>query len=48
MNVLRIKFRIECSIHYNNDYPRIYIYKSSMPTLISLIKPFIIPSMLYN
>jgi len=48
MNVLRIKFRIECSIHYNNDYPRIYIYKSSMPTLISLIKPFIIPSMLYK
>lgn len=48
MNVLRIKFRIESSLHIDSNKPRIYISKASMPTLNSLVKPFIIPSMQYK
>jgi len=40
MFVLQDKFNIKCSIHYNKDKkPRIYIFKESMDTLITLVKP---------
>jgi hypothetical protein len=48
INVLIIKFRIECSIHYDNSYPRIYISRKSFTTLKSLINPFIVTSMQYK
>jgi len=48
MSVLRIKFRLNCTIHFDNDYPRIYILKSSMPTLVKLVNPYIILSMQYK
>jgi hypothetical protein len=46
MNIFRIKLRLDCTIH--NDYPRIYIKKNSMVTLIKLVSPYIIPSMQYK
>lgn len=40
MFTLQDKFNIKCSIHYNkNKKPRIYIFKESMDTLITLVKP---------
>jgi hypothetical protein len=48
MNILRIKFSIESTIHYDNNYPRIYILKHSMPILLNLVNPFIFPSMQYK
>jgi hypothetical protein len=47
--VLQTKFQFITSIHYNRDRkPRIYIFKESMPKLISLVKPFFIKEMLYK
>ena len=49
MWTLQDKFNIKCSIHYNRDRkPRIYIFKESMNTLITLVKPFFIKEMLYK
>ena len=48
MNVLRIKFNLECSIHYNVNKPRIYILKSEMNKLRKVVGPFMINSMLYK
>nr|YP_009327800.1 hypothetical protein [Epichloe typhina]APB96758.1 hypothetical protein [Epichloe typhina] len=46
---LQEKFHLKCSIHYNKDNkPRIYIFKESMETLISLVKPYFIKEMLYK
>ena len=49
INVLIIKYRLECSIrvHKENQY-RIYIKQKSMPLLIEIIKSHIHPSMLYK
>lgn len=43
--VLFNKFNLKCSIHSRN---RIFIWKNSVPQLISLIEPYIVPSMLYK
>nr|YP_010710782.1 hypothetical protein P2Z26_mgp34 [Gonatophragmium mori]WCZ71146.1 hypothetical protein [Gonatophragmium mori] len=49
MFTLQDKFGLKCSIHYNRDNkPRIYIFKESMDTLISLVKPYFIEEMLYK
>ena len=49
MFTLQDKFNLKCSIHYNKDNkPRIYIFKESMETLISLVKPYFIKEMLYK
>lgn len=49
MFVLQDKFNLKCSIHYNRDNkPRIFIFKESMENLISLVKPYFIPEMLYK
>lgn len=48
INIFIIKFGLDCTIHYDNDYPRIYISKKSMSTLRNLVEPFFIPSMLYK
>jgi hypothetical protein len=48
-NVLLIKYNIESTIQgWRNGRPRIYILQESMPKLINLIKPHILPSMLYK
>lgn len=49
MFVLQDKFNLRCSIHYNRDNkPRIFIFKESMENLITLVKPYFIPEMLYK
>ena len=49
MNALQDKFNLKCSIHYYKDNkPRIYIFKESMDTLITLVKPYFIKEMLYK
>ena len=49
MFTLQDKFNLKCSIHYNRDKkPRIYIFKESMNTLITLVKPYFIKEMLYK
>lgn len=49
MFTLQDKFNLKCSIHYNRDNkPRIYIFKESMDTLITLVKPYFIKDMLYK
>ena len=49
MNVLIIKFRIECTIrvHNKNQY-RIYIRERSMPLIRHIVKPHFCPSMTYK
>jgi hypothetical protein len=48
MNILRIKFILDCTMHFDNGYPRIYILKSSMATLFNLVNPYILPSVQYK
>jgi len=49
MFTLQDKFNLRCSIHYNKEKkPRIYIFKESMVTLITLVKPYFIKEMLYK
>lgn len=49
MNVLIIKYDIKSTIHgIKNNRPRIYISHESMPKLITLVKPYLLPSMLYK
>lgn len=49
MFALQDKFNLKCSIHYNRDNkPRIFIFKESMENLITLVKPYFIPEMLYK
>ena len=60
INVLIIKYGIECSIHMQNGKPRIYIPASSKKSIYSItpsprrrgrrgaVKPHMIPSMYYK
>lgn len=48
-NVLLIKYNIDSTIQgWRNSRPRIYILPKSMPKLINLVKPYMLPSMLYK
>lgn len=48
MNVLMIRYRLECSLHYCRGYPRIYIWKGSIPTIRGIVEPLLHPSMRYK
>jgi len=49
MNVLIIRYRLECTLHIKSSkYFRIYIKKSSMSQLITIVKPHMHDSMLYK
>lgn len=49
INVLIIKYRIECTIKVRNqDKYRIYIRERSMHRLRQIIKPYMCSSMLYK
>ncbi len=48
INVLIIKFGIDCSIHMQKGKPRIYIPASSKKAFIQLVKPHMISSMYYK
>lgn len=46
INVLIIRYDLKCSIHIpNKGQYRIYISKKSIPNLINLVLPYIVPSM---
>lgn len=48
MNVLIIRYRLECSCYQALTRPRIYIRAQSMPYLREIVKPYITKSMLYK
>ena len=49
MNVLMIKFRLECTLRYHSPtQPRIYIRQRSMPIVRELVKAHMAKSMLYK
>lgn len=48
MNVLKIKYDINISIHIDYKRPRIYILPDSMPKLRKLVNLYILPSMQYK
>jgi LAGLIDADG DNA endonuclease family len=47
INVLNIKYNINCTIHMNKNKPIIYILAESKNIFISLIKSYLVPS-IYN
>jgi hypothetical protein len=48
VNVLMLKFNLNCSINMQRNQPVIYIAASSVPTLCNLIIPYLHPSMQYK
>lgn len=48
MNVLRIKFRLDCSIHVQASYSVLYIKSKSIKQNLHYMLPYIHPSMLYK
>ncbi|MEK7087471.1 MAG: hypothetical protein AAB958_02090, partial [Patescibacteria group bacterium] len=46
--ILQVKFGIISTLNKDKDMYRLRIAKSSMDKLISLVNPYIIPSMLYK
>jgi hypothetical protein len=49
MNVLIIRYRLKCTLRYHTPtQPRIYISESSMPLLLTIVRPHMCPSMLYK
>jgi len=48
INVLIIKYGLDCTIHYDKSLPKIYIRKSSMNTFRAIVSPYFHPTMLYK
>lgn len=48
MNVLIIKFRLDCSIHTQGPYSVLYIKSKSVKQNLHNMLPYIHPSMLYK
>ena len=48
MNIFRIKFNINSSIHLEKNKPRIYINNIELSKLLPNIKPYFVKSMLYK
>lgn len=48
MNVLIIRYRLDCILRYNGQYPRIYIRQASMVTLKNIVEPYMDQTMLYK
>lgn len=48
MNVLIIRYRLDCTLRYNGQYPRIYIKQASMPTLKNIVEPYMVSTMMYK
>ena len=48
INILKIKFNLDCNMHYYRNYPRIYIKASSMRQLKKIVDPYIIPFSRYK
>jgi hypothetical protein len=48
MNVLVIKYRINCSMQFLEGKPRIYIPVNNLHLLASIVKPYMSKDMLYK
>jgi len=48
INILIIRYDLNCSIHYCKGLPRIYIKASSLNKLRTIISPHIIPFSIYK
>jgi hypothetical protein len=48
MNILKIKFDINSTIHLEKHKPRIYINNKELHKILPHIKPYIVQSMLYK
>lgn len=48
INILKLRYAVDCKLHLNNFKPSIYILPKSKKLFISIIKPYIVPSMLYK
>jgi hypothetical protein len=49
MNVLMIRYGLTCTLHLDRGRFRVYINKSSsVSQLIMIVKPYMVPSMLYK
>lgn len=48
INLLIIRYEIDCTLHTDRGRFRVYIKKTSMPKLITIVKPHMVPSMLYE
>jgi len=48
MNVLMIKYHLDCTLQYHGVFPRIYIKSGSMARLRTIVAPHMTPSMMYK
>ena len=48
INILKIKFDLDCTIHNDNKYNRIYINKNSLNKIYDKIKPYFDDTLLYK
>jgi hypothetical protein len=48
MNVLMIRYQLDCTLNYDRGLPVIYIRAASMPLLRSIVAEHMDPSMLYK
>ena len=48
INILQIRYGLDCSIHYSRGLPRIYIKANSMDKLRNLINSHIISFSVYK
>lgn len=47
-HILKKKFNLDANVNKDRQYFRIRFYQKSMPRLIKIVKPYILPSMLYK
>lgn len=48
MNILIIKFNLECSLHYQRGYPIVYIKSKSLKKNLYKILPYMHDSMIHK
>lgn len=48
INLFKLKFNLDCSIHFQRNKPILYIKSKSIKKNLSNILPFILPDMLYK
>jgi hypothetical protein len=48
MNVLMVKYSLDCTLYYHGVYPRIYIRSGSMACLRLIVAPYMEPFKMYK
>jgi len=48
MNVLMIKYNIECYLHYNAGLPRIYIPRREVSKVLAIVQPHMCSFFMYK